>query len=92
LAKSQEICVSARHKTHWQFFNEGQLFEDDTFHVGEKCQFNEDFPAFVPTVSVFLQFCQDFCLIQGWTTIFVREPHCAFSGASRARFQSKRLI
>jgi hypothetical protein len=31
-------------------------------------------------------------LAQGWATIFVRGPHCAFLGASRARFQSKRLI
>ncbi len=31
-------------------------------------------------------------LNQGWATIYVRGPHCAFLGASRARFQSKKLI
>ncbi len=31
-------------------------------------------------------------LEQGWATIFVRGPHCTFLGASRARFQSKRLL
>ena len=51
LAKSQEICSTSRHKTPWQFFNEGQLYADETFRLVEKCQFNQDFPVFVSTVS-----------------------------------------
>jgi hypothetical protein len=35
----------------WQFFNDGKLFDDETFQVVEKCQFNDDFPAYVKNVK-----------------------------------------
>ena len=47
MSKSLEICVSGQHKTRWQFFNDGKLFDDETFHIVEKCQFNDDFPAYL---------------------------------------------
>ena len=50
LTKSLETCVSGHHKSRWQFFNEGKLFEDDTFEVLEKCQFNQDFPPYLQNV------------------------------------------
>ena len=51
MSKSLEICVSGQHKTRWQFFNDGKLFDDETFHIVEKCQFNDDFPAYLKNVK-----------------------------------------
>ena len=43
LAKSSEICASARHQYSWKFFHNAILKEDPTFQVVERCQFQTDF-------------------------------------------------
>ena len=51
VAKSLQICASATHEGPWEFFNQGVLHQDVTFHVKEWCQFNEDFRP-IPIVSI----------------------------------------
>ena len=51
VAKSLQICASAAHEGPWEFFNQGVLHQDVTFHIKEWCQFNEDFRP-IPIVSI----------------------------------------
>lgn len=43
MAKSVELCSTAEHQVPWQFYNEGRLEEDPSFHAMELCQFYDDF-------------------------------------------------
>ena len=51
VAKSLQICASAHHEGHWEFFNQGVLHEDITFRIKKWCQFNQDFRP-LPIVSI----------------------------------------
>ena len=43
MAKSLEMCASASHQTAWRYFDEGKLFDDQTFSLKEQCKIQPDF-------------------------------------------------